>query len=129
MRVYVDLLRKADPSSTMTESKVGEMRGGKYAARAQVGQNKDGSPRYKYFATQEEYKKYLADQSDSKNSKDDQEKDDDTESTFPRITVRAKTPDSSSKKEKPKKAAQPLLVARKSLGLEIEYFYDVKDTK
>lgn len=37
---------------------VGEQRGGKYVARVQVGYDKDGSPKYKYFKTQEEYKNW-----------------------------------------------------------------------
>lgn len=37
----------------------GEQRGGKYAARIQVGYEKDGSPKYKYFDSLEERDKYL----------------------------------------------------------------------
>lgn len=37
---------------------VGEQRGGKYVARVQTGYDKDGSPKYKYFQSQEEYKNW-----------------------------------------------------------------------
>lgn len=42
------------------EDQTGESRGGAYAARAQVGVEKDGSPMYRYFKTIDEYKTYLA---------------------------------------------------------------------
>lgn len=37
----------------------GESAGGKYAARLQIGVEKDGSPMYKYFKTRDEYETYL----------------------------------------------------------------------
>tara|TARA_R100001244_G_scaffold53662_1_gene46574 strand:- start:15170 stop:15568 length:399 start_codon:yes stop_codon:yes gene_type:complete len=42
----------------------GEMRGGSFVARVVTGTDKDGSPQYRYFKTNEEYKSYL----DSKGS-------------------------------------------------------------
>lgn len=42
-------------------SSKGEQRGGKYAARVQVGYDADGSPKYRYFKTQEEYAAYMQD--------------------------------------------------------------------
>ena len=36
-----------------------EVRGGKYVARVKIGVEKDGSPMYRYFKTQEEYDSYL----------------------------------------------------------------------
>lgn len=41
------------------DSQTSEIRGGKYAARIQTGYEKDGSPKYRYFKTQEEYEQYL----------------------------------------------------------------------
>ncbi len=40
-------------------SSKGEQRGGQYVARAQVGYDHDGSPKYRYFKTEEEYETYL----------------------------------------------------------------------
>ena len=37
----------------------GEQRGGKYAARIQIGVEDDGSPKYRYFDSPEEYQAYL----------------------------------------------------------------------
>ena len=48
----------AESGSTVKE-KQGEQREGKYAARTQIGYEKDGSPQYRYFKTMEEYKTYL----------------------------------------------------------------------
>ena len=42
-----------------SESQTSEVRGGKYAARVQIGIEKDGSPKYRYFKTQEEYESYM----------------------------------------------------------------------
>jgi alpha-D-ribose 1-methylphosphonate 5-triphosphate diphosphatase PhnM len=41
------------------EDSTGEHRGGAYAARVQIGVEKDGSPMYKYFKTRDEYENYL----------------------------------------------------------------------
>lgn len=43
------------------KAKAGELRGGRYAARVQTGYEKDGSPKYRYFKTEEEYSSYLSD--------------------------------------------------------------------
>jgi hypothetical protein len=37
----------------------GEQRGGAYVARVQVGYEKDGSPKYRYFKSNEDYETYL----------------------------------------------------------------------
>ena len=42
-----------------SEVPIGESKDGKYAARLQIGVEKDGSPMYKYFKTREEYETYL----------------------------------------------------------------------
>jgi len=47
----------------------GEAKGGKYAARIQDGYDHDGSPKYRYFETEEAYEKYLAGQGRSKAAK------------------------------------------------------------
>ncbi|NJL53705.1 hypothetical protein HC928_00270 [bacterium] len=47
----------------------GEQRGGKYTARVQIGYEKDGSPKYRYFQTEEEYETYLQGKGRSKESK------------------------------------------------------------
>ena len=47
----------------------GEQRGGKYVARVQVGYEKDGSPKYRYFHTEEDYETYLAGKGRSKEAK------------------------------------------------------------
>lgn len=38
---------------------VGQLREGHYVARVQVGNEKDGSPKYRYFKTSQEYDAYL----------------------------------------------------------------------
>lgn len=38
---------------------VGEQVGGQYAHRIQIGYEKDNSPKYQYFKTEDEYKTYL----------------------------------------------------------------------
>ena len=62
------------------ESQTSELRGGKYAARIQEGYEKDGSPKYRYFKTQQEYKDFLANKGSGKKKgkkkgKDDKKKD------------------------------------------------------
>lgn len=47
------------PSAYSGKNKQGETRGGKYVARIQIGYEKDGSPRYKYFSSFEERDKYV----------------------------------------------------------------------
>lgn len=62
MRLYLreDLAKSASKTGKpAAPSKSGEQRGGSYVARAQVGTEADGSPRYRYFKTQEEYDHYL----------------------------------------------------------------------
>jgi len=49
---------RAKDGPTQTNEQ-GETRGGKYAARLQVGYEKDGSPRYKYFESFDARDKYL----------------------------------------------------------------------
>jgi len=48
----------------------GEQRGGKYVARVQIGYEKDGSPKYRYFESEEEYEKYLQGRGRSKAAKE-----------------------------------------------------------
>ena len=57
MKLY---LSKANPEGRPSEKQMGEHRSGKYAARVQIGYEKDNSPKYRYFKTVEEYKKYLS---------------------------------------------------------------------
>ena len=54
-------LKKGESSSKEKPAtqKQGEARGGNYVARVQVGYEKDGSPRYKYFKTIKERDEYL----------------------------------------------------------------------
>lgn len=47
----------------------GEQRGGAYHARAQTGYEKDGSPKYRYFKTEEEYETYLENKNRSESSR------------------------------------------------------------
>lgn len=47
-----------DGGSTQSGGR-GEQRGGHYVARTQIGYEKDGSPKYRYFKTEEEYETYL----------------------------------------------------------------------
>lgn len=53
-------LSKANPEGRSSGDQQGEQRSGKYVARVQIGYEKDNSPKYRYFKTVEEYKKYLA---------------------------------------------------------------------
>lgn len=48
------------------KEQTGESLGGKYVARVQTGVEKDGSPQYRYFRSQADYNKYLAQQRDAK---------------------------------------------------------------
>lgn len=63
MSIYIrtDLVKgkKKDSDKAAAKNQQGEARGGEYAARLQIGYEKDGSPRYKYFKTLEERDKYL----------------------------------------------------------------------
>lgn len=52
------------------EEQTSEVRGGKYAARVQEGYEKDGSPKYRYFKTQDEYDDYLKGAGKKKKSKE-----------------------------------------------------------
>ncbi len=56
-------LRKAltgwDLSKAKGKTSTGEQRGGAYVARVQTGYEKDGSPKYRYFDTEQEYESYL----------------------------------------------------------------------
>lgn len=54
---------------------VGEEREGTYAARAQTGYEKDGSPQYRYFRTMEEYKTYLANKNKAEGGSKDTDED------------------------------------------------------
>lgn len=47
----------------------GEQRGGRYIARVQIGYERDGSPKYRYFHSEEEYEAYLAGRGKSKAAK------------------------------------------------------------
>lgn len=51
-----------------------EIRGGKYAARVQIGYEKDGSPKYRYFESQDEYESYLQGRKGKKKSDDSDKK-------------------------------------------------------
>lgn len=63
---HLFILRKGKDPQT------GEKREGSYAARTQIGTEKDGSPMYRYFKTVDEYKTYLNNKAGSK--KDDKKK-------------------------------------------------------
>jgi len=58
MRLFLSLdIQKGGAGSGGGQS--GDLRGGQYAARAVIGSEKDGTPRYKYFKTKEEYDQFL----------------------------------------------------------------------
>jgi hypothetical protein len=48
----------------------GEHRGGDYAARTQIGIEKDGSPKYRYFKTRAEFEEYQSRKSKSKGAEE-----------------------------------------------------------
>lgn len=55
-----DLLKSKGSKEVSGPAKtVGQLREGHYVARVQVGNEKDGSPKYRYFKTAQEYEKYL----------------------------------------------------------------------
>lgn len=56
-------------STSDTSGGRGSQRGGKYVARVQVGYEKDGSPKYRYFKTNEEYETYMSARGESKEAK------------------------------------------------------------
>lgn len=62
MRLYLreDLVKSEAKSNSPASNKSGELRGGSYVARVQIGTESDGSPKYRYFKTQEEYDNYLS---------------------------------------------------------------------
>ena len=65
-RVKADAGKPVEKDSTYR----GAQKGGKYVARVQIGIEKDGSPMYRYFKSQEEYETYLKNQGKSKSAKD-----------------------------------------------------------
>lgn len=63
--------QKADASKpTDVSGGKGEQRGGQYVARVQIGYEKDGSPKYRYFKSEEEYETYLEGKGKSKAGKE-----------------------------------------------------------
>lgn len=52
-------VRQAGEDLIKGDDQTFEQRGGQHVARVQTGYEKDGSPRYKYFKTQDEYRKYM----------------------------------------------------------------------
>lgn len=64
-----DLL-KSESDAKPKASKKGEQRGGDYVARAQVGYDKDGSAKYRYFDSEEEYQSFLSAKGRSKGAKE-----------------------------------------------------------
>jgi hypothetical protein len=63
---------KADasqPADSAHSGGRGEQRGGAYVARVQIGYEKDGSPKYRYFKTEEDYEKYLKGRGRSESAK------------------------------------------------------------
>lgn len=59
---------KSDSSKPSASTK-GEQRGGDYIARIQIGYERDGSPKYRYFKSEEEYESYLSSRGRSKSAK------------------------------------------------------------
>lgn len=57
-----------------SSDQVGETRGGSYAARVQIGTEKDGSPMYRYFKTKDQYQKYLKKQRSGKTAESKERK-------------------------------------------------------
>lgn len=85
MRLYLraDLLKsegapklkaKAGKPVDPNTAKTGETRGGTYVARVQNGYDKDGSPQYRYFRTEEDYETYLRNKGKSASAKKLEEK-------------------------------------------------------
>lgn len=84
MRLYLraDLLKSEGAPSQKagagkpvdTGGKKGEQRGGTYVARVQNGYEKDGSPKYRYFRTEEEYESFLHNKGKSPQAKDLEDK-------------------------------------------------------
>ena len=88
----------------------GEERDGSYAARAQTGYEKDGSPQYRYFHSMEEYKTYLANKNKSDSDDKKPEVDDSGEKLKRKLTKEQRA--SSNKINKPK-SSKNLLVSKK----------------
>lgn len=65
-----DLLKSKASDVSSPQEKRGEQRGGTYVARAQVGYESDGSPKYRYFKTSDEYQAFLQSRGKSKGGKD-----------------------------------------------------------
>lgn len=62
----MDRLYISGENLSKAKEQTGESLGGKYVARVQTGIEKDGSPQYRYFRSQADYNKYLAQQRDAK---------------------------------------------------------------
>lgn len=73
--LYLSELIVGWPAMSKGASQTSELRGGKYAARVQEGYERDGSPKYRYFKTQEEYEDYLSGSGRKKKSKKKKDKD------------------------------------------------------
>ena len=59
--LYITKSSKAkspEPTNASRKNVTGEQHGGNYIARRQLGYNKDGKPRYRYFRTAEELERY-----------------------------------------------------------------------
>lgn len=101
------------------EDQTGESRGGKYAARVQIGIEKDGSPKYRYFDSIEQYKAYL-EGSGKKKERQAKQRDDSSD-----LADKVKDEHDSSKKKQetsaPRKTGNKkkddLLSTKKSLSL------------
>lgn len=61
---------RTDNTADGRTAKQGEMRGGSYRARVQIGYEDDGSPRYKYFDSIEERDRWVENKSRDKQSKE-----------------------------------------------------------
>lgn len=73
--LYLSHILVGWPDLSKGKTQTSEVRGGKYAARVQEGYEKDGSPKYRYFKTQEEYDSYMKG-SGKKEKKKKKKKDD-----------------------------------------------------
>lgn len=103
------------------KEKRGEEREGSYAARAQIGTEKDGSPMYRYFDTVEQYKNYI----DKKNKKPKKDKDTPSDKEDDKESLKEKTAKEHKQSTEKHRAAQREAKEKQSFGKSVTLYIKV----
>jgi hypothetical protein len=121
--LYLSNMLSGWPDLSKGAEQTSEVRGGKYAARVQEGYEKDGSPKYRYFKSQEEYDDYLKGKGGKKPKKKESKK---KKGGDKELDEKRKAEQKESKKqrslftESAKKKTKNVETTKKSLRLYIE---------